>query len=200
MDRSFIRLNIQSVWTGARAYGVLVWKKTALNLSLTLCFTNLRLWFIFPLKFSEELWRKLVVKYACRRLRTIVWIDVCCEWSLFQSDLAHFLAGNSCFWSKSSFFLHHFYRWSEIRWAHSATRDHRHLENFFVKKREYVYISHKMRDVKGYLSRKQSEGGPLASDWVSLGELYEKRWGLFDFLPGWWTQLIHWDCLVMSAC
>ncbi|CAH3043279.1 unnamed protein product [Porites lobata] len=32
-----------------------------------------------------------------------------------------------------------------------------------------------MRDVKGYLSRKQSEGGPLASDWVSLGELYEKR-------------------------
>ena len=61
-------------------------------------------------------------------------------------------------------------------------------------------ISHKMRDVKGYLSRKQSEGGPLASDWVSLGELYEKRWGLFDFLTGWWTQLIHWDCLVMSAC
>ena len=33
MDRSFIiRLNIQSVWTGA--YGVLVWKKTALNLFL----------------------------------------------------------------------------------------------------------------------------------------------------------------------
>lgn len=32
-----------------------------------------------------------------------------------------------------------------------------------------------MRDVKGYLSRKQSEGGPLASHWVSLGELYEKR-------------------------
>lgn len=32
-----------------------------------------------------------------------------------------------------------------------------------------------MRDVKGYLSKKQSEGGPLASDWVSLGELYEKR-------------------------
>ena len=110
------------------------------------------------------------------------------------------LAGNSCFWSKSSFFLRHFYRWSEIRWAHSATRDHRHLENFFVKELEYVYISHKMRDVKGYLSRKQSEGGPLASDWVSLGELYEKRWGLFDFLTVWWTQLIHWDCLVMSAC
>ena len=44
-----------------------------------------------------------------------------------------------------------------------------------MKKLEYVYISHKMRDVKGYLSRKQSEGGPLASDWVSLGELYEKR-------------------------
>ena len=61
-------------------------------------------------------------------------------------------------------------------------------------------ISHKMRDVKGYLSRKQSDGGPLASDWVSLGELYEKRWGLFDFLTVWWTQLIHWDCLVMSAC
>ena len=58
---------------------------------------------------------------------------------------------------------------------HEITADHRHLENFFVKKLEYVYISHKMRDVKGYLSRKQSKGGPLASDWVSLGELYEKR-------------------------
>ena len=133
--------------------------------------------------------------------------SICCEWSLFPSDLAHFLAGNSCFWSKSSFFLRlgtwstyllrFFYRWSEIRWAHSATRDHRHLENFFVKELEYVYISHKMRDVKGYLSRKQSEGGPLASDWVSLGELYEKRWGLF--LTVWWTELIHWDCLVMSC-
>ena len=44
-----------------------------------------------------------------------------------------------------------------------------------MKELEYVYISHEMRDVKGYLSRKQSEGGPLASDWVSLGELYEKR-------------------------
>lgn len=32
-----------------------------------------------------------------------------------------------------------------------------------------------MRDVKGFLSRKQSEGGPLASEWVSLGELYEKK-------------------------
>ena len=111
---------------------------------------------------------------------------------------------SSCFFLRlgtwSTYLLRFFYRWSEIRWAHSATRDHRHLENFFVKKLEYVYISHKMRDVKGYLSRKQSEGGPLASDWVSLGELYEKRWGLFDFLTGWWTQLIHWDCLVMSAC
>ncbi|KAL9984813.1 hypothetical protein ACROYT_G007148 [Oculina patagonica] len=32
-----------------------------------------------------------------------------------------------------------------------------------------------MRDVKGFLSRKQSEGGPLASEWVALGELYEKK-------------------------
>lgn len=32
-----------------------------------------------------------------------------------------------------------------------------------------------MRDVKGFLSRKQSEGGPLASDWAVLGELYEKK-------------------------
>ncbi|KAJ7379184.1 26S proteasome non-ATPase regulatory subunit 13 [Desmophyllum pertusum] len=32
-----------------------------------------------------------------------------------------------------------------------------------------------MRDVKGFLSKKQSEGGPLASEWVALGELYEKK-------------------------
>lgn len=32
-----------------------------------------------------------------------------------------------------------------------------------------------MRDVKGFLSRKQGEGGPLASDWAVLGELYEKK-------------------------
>lgn len=138
-------------------------------------------------------------------MQTIVWIDVCsrCSRRILPT-----------FWretpvsdqrdqrgSKSSFFLRYFHRWSEIRWAHSATRDRRHLENFFVKELEYLYISHKMRDVKGYLSRKQSEGGPLASDWVSLGELYEKRWGLFDFLTVWNSaDTVLRDCLVMSAC
>lgn len=32
-----------------------------------------------------------------------------------------------------------------------------------------------MRDVKGYISRKQSEGGAMAPDWAHLGELYEKK-------------------------
>ncbi|EDO50049.1 predicted protein [Nematostella vectensis] len=32
-----------------------------------------------------------------------------------------------------------------------------------------------MKDVKGFLSKKQSEGGPLSSDWSALEELYEKR-------------------------
>lgn len=54
----------------------------------------------------------------------------------------------------------------------SYTRD-RHFGNFTINRTKY--ISYKMRDVKGFLSKKQSEGGPLASEWVALGELYEKK-------------------------
>lgn len=33
-----------------------------------------------------------------------------------------------------------------------------------------------MRDVKGFLGNKQSEGGPLASEWAALEESYDKRY------------------------
>jgi len=33
----------------------------------------------------------------------------------------------------------------------------------------------KMKDAKGFLARKQSENGPLASEWAKLQELYDKR-------------------------
>lgn len=49
----------------------------------------------------------------------------------------------------------------------------RHFRKFYFKTNWIFRV--KMRDVKGFLSRKQSEGGPLASEWVSLGELYEKK-------------------------
>jgi hypothetical protein len=39
-------------------------------------------------------------------------------------------------------------------------------------------IYSKMRDVKGFLGNKQSEGGPLSSEWAALEELYDKRYVL----------------------
>ena len=61
MDRSFVRLNIQSVWIGAcgQVYGVLVCKKTALILFLPYVSqtSDYRLYFLTSLaKNNEENW------------------------------------------------------------------------------------------------------------------------------------------------
>ena len=44
-----------------------------------------------------------------------------------------------------------------------------------IDDRKILILHAKMRDVKAFLGRKQSQGGPLVQEWAVLEELYDKR-------------------------